>query len=133
MHGRRHMAYGRSSCPPPWGVEARSTTMSLGRIATTPALDLRVTIPISLGSSATGRTVVVRRALRRPFRLGPLHLAAGVHHKGAVLLERYARENLGEEVGRVVLGRDVGHGDEVRAAKLPHLEELTVDVTRMLS
>ena len=53
--------------------------MSLGRIATTPALNLRVAIPISLGSSATVRAVVVRRALRHLLRLGPLHLAAGVH------------------------------------------------------
>ena len=45
-----------------------------------------------------------------------------------MLLERYARENLGEEVGRIILGRDIGHGDKVRAAKLPHLEELTVDL-----
>ena len=107
--------------------------MSLGRIATTPALNLSVAIPISLGSSATVRAVVVRRALRHLLRLGPLHLAAGVHDETTVLLERYARENLGEEVGRIILGRDIGHGDKVRAAKLPHLEELTIDVTRMLS
>ena len=71
--------------------------MSLGRIATTPALNLRPAIPIRLESSALVRAVVVHLVLRRVRRLGPRRLAAGVHDESTVPLERYARENLGEE------------------------------------
>ena len=49
-----------------------------------------------------------------------------------MLLERLPREDLGEQVRRVVRSADVLHVDEAQPAQLPHLEELAVDVPRIL-
>jgi len=54
-------------------------------------------------------------------------------HKLAVLLERLLVEDLGEEVGRVLGGGHVRDGHDAEAAELAHLEELAVDVARVLS
>ena len=49
-----------------------------------------------------------------------------------MLLEGLPREDLCEQVRRVVFGADVGDGDNAGAAQLTHLEHLTVDVARVL-
>ena len=50
----------------------------------------------------------------------------------AVLLEGLPREDLREQVRRIVLSADMGDGDDPGAAQLPHLEHLTINVTRVL-
>ena len=50
----------------------------------------------------------------------------------AVLLEMLPREDLREQVRRVVIGADVGDGDDAGAAQLPYLEHLPVDMARVL-
>ena len=56
-----------------------------------------------------------------------------VEHKLTMLLEGLLGQNLGEQVGRVGLTRDVLDGNTLGATELAHLEQLTVDVTRVLS
>ena len=50
-----------------------------------------------------------------------------------MLLEGLSCEDLGEQVSRVSLARDMFDGDTPGAAKLAHLEELAVDVSRVCS
>ena len=79
-------------------------------------------------SSLLDLGLVLRHALvGRPLVRRP------VHHEASVALEHLAREHLGEHVRRVGLRGDVLDHDGAGAAKLPHLEQLAVDVTRVLS
>ena len=55
-----------------------------------------------------------------------------VEHCLAVFLERLPRQDLGEEVGGVMLGADVGDGDDAGTPELAHLEHLPVDVAGVL-
>ena len=55
-----------------------------------------------------------------------------VHDELGVLLEDLATQDLGEEVGRILVGRDVLHVGEAGPSKLPHLEELAIHVSRVL-
>ena len=77
-----------------------------------------------------GRRLRLRHARARAV------LGAGVpgkiEHGLVVLLERLPRQDLGEEVGGVVLGADVSDGDDAGASKLAHLEHLPVDVGAVL-
>ena len=60
-------------------------------------------------------------------------VARQVQDELAVLLERLFREDLGEEVRRVGLARNVLQRDTPSATQLTHLEQLaicTIDVTR---
>ena len=50
-----------------------------------------------------------------------------------MLLEQLPREDLGEYVRRVVVSGHVSHADAPSAAQLAHLEQLPVDVPRVLS
>ena len=55
-----------------------------------------------------------------------------IQHGLTMLLECLARQDLGEDVGRVDRSRDEPDGHDACAAHLPHLEDLAVDVTRVL-
>ena len=55
-----------------------------------------------------------------------------VEHKLTMLLEGLLGQNLGKQVGRVGLTRDVLDDNTLGATELAHLEQLTVDVTRVL-
>ena len=50
-----------------------------------------------------------------------------------MLLERLAREYLSEQVRGVSLAGDMAYDHTTRAAELPHLEELSIDVSGVLS
>lgn len=50
-----------------------------------------------------------------------------------MFLERLAAEDLGEDVSCVLVRCNVFHLDHAGAAKLAHLEHISIDVARMLS
>ena len=52
-----------------------------------------------------------------------------VEHKLTMLLEGLLGQNLGKQVGRVGLTRDVLDDNTLGATELAHLEQLAVDVT----
>ena len=55
-----------------------------------------------------------------------------VHHATTVLLKLVTAEDLGEQIGRVVLGRYLLDDDDAGAAQLAHLEQLAIDVPCVL-
>ena len=55
-----------------------------------------------------------------------------VQHGRPVLLEDLSREDLGEQVRRVLVRRYVAHLDRARTAHLPHLELLAVNVAAVV-
>lgn len=55
-------------------------------------------------------------------------ITRGVQHELTMFLKRLASQDLGEEVRRVRLARNVTNGDTARTSELAHLEKLTVDV-----
>ena len=65
-------------------------------------------------------------------RAGAVVALRAVEDALPVLLKRLTIEYLGEEVGSVVVRWDVLDGHTAGAAQLAHLEELPVDVSRML-
>ena len=58
--------------------------------------------------------------------------ARRAEHRLAVLLEGLPVQDLREEIGRVGIGRQVLDGHDAGPAHFAHLEELAIDVARML-
>ena len=87
-----------------------------------------------LGDTGGGVSLALPPRLREPCS-GNTHirLSSGkIEHRLAVLLERLPCKDLREQVGRVGLAGDVAHVHHARAAELAHLEQLPVDVARVL-
>ena len=55
-----------------------------------------------------------------------------IEHGATMLLEELTREDFGKDVRRVVVCRHVAYANLSGAALLSHLEQLTVDVPRVL-
>ena len=59
-------------------------------------------------------------------------VAREVQNELTVLFKRLSGEDLGEEISRVGLTRDVLHDHSTSSTQLAHLEELAIHVTRIL-
>ena len=101
-------------------------SVDVGRRPPPPRRRLRRGSPITQGNRAPGRDGGATSVLHA-------RVARDVEGDLAVLLEWLSAEDLGEEFRRIFVGRHVVDGDFAGPTELPHLEELTIDVTRMLS
>ena len=68
---------------------------------------------------------VLSRAGRRRVDHVPV-FGPSVEHRGTMRLENLPAQDLGEQVRRVLVGRDVVHFDHASAAQLTHLEHFAV-------
>ena len=91
---------------------------------------LHVPCRASLPPRLLATPVIGRGTVRRQGITGVL---SKIQDGAAVTLEELPREDLGEDIRRVDLGRNMRDRHDAGAAHLAHLEELTIDVARVLS